>query len=706
MSLYTLIPLLPLAAFLLLALGGRQWGETSHRVAIPAIWLPFGFSIGALVEVATHGPISVSLYKFMQSGNLVVELGLYIDSLTVLLLLLVTGVSGIVQVYSARYMIGDPHYSRFFALMALFTFSMIMLVMSRNLLLLYIVWEIMGLCSYLLIAHWAERRATCRAATQAFLMNAVADVGLGFGVILTFITFGTLEIPDILARAGEMSGQTINLLGWAGLNWPVQTVTLIALGVFVGAVGKSAQLPFHIWLPSAMEAPTPISALIHAATMVNAGPFLLVRLSPLVMLSPVAMTVIAVIGGVTALYAGVVSLTQTDIKKILAYSTMSQLGFMIMACGLGAFAAAIFHLLAHGCLKGFLFLSTGNTLYTARAHEPQTLPLPLGEGRGEGSPPRSLIVGALTLACIPPCVIFAGPYEQLWTVQPVASAYLAFWVVGLSTVFVTAMAVVRGVLMFFQHGPTVESPAGAPVHVHPRVFSPSHLLLVVSGVVVASGLLMLVWTWFGQFLAPALAPPGATLAATDAATPTAISWGLSVWILVPLGVAVCGWGVAYARHLNPGWGSPGQSEWGRRLYVFFLNKAYFEVIYDMYIVEPVLQATRWLWQTVDRGGIDRSITCVGGAFIVAGQWLARVVDVRNLDRVPGGAEGPAIGRGRWLRRGLELCGFGTLVAPDPQMTEDTARMVRAISPQTIQHHVLVMIFWLIIAVGLFYWFAP
>jgi NADH-quinone oxidoreductase subunit L len=211
----------------------------------------------------------------------------------------------------------------------------------------------MGLCSYLLISHAAARKSAGQAATKAFLVNAVADVGFGLGVILAFRTFGTLDIPQILAQAPAMAENTINVLAWVGLDLHLRSVTLISLLLFTGAMGKSAQIPFHVWLPGAMEAPTPVSALIHAATMVNAGPFLLVRLSPLIVLSPVAMTFIAVIGAATAVFAGIVSLTQSDIKKILAYSTISQIGFMIMTCGLGAFVVAIFHLLAHGCYKAF-----------------------------------------------------------------------------------------------------------------------------------------------------------------------------------------------------------------------------------------------------------------------------------------------------------------------------------------------------------------
>ena len=700
MSVYILIPFLPLAAFLILVLGGRRIGAASHKVAIPAIGLSFALSVGALIEVINNGPLSVSLYRFMQSGNLVIDLGLYIDQLTVLLLPLVTGVSGVVYVYSARYMTGDPRYSRFFAVTSLFTFSMIMLVMSSNLLLLYIVWEIMGLCSYLLIAHWAERQSACQAATKAFLVNAVADVGLGFGIILTFATFGTLDIQEILARAGDMSGQTVNLLGWAGMDWPVQTVTLITLFLLMGVAGKSAQIPFHVWLPFAMEAPTPVSALIHAATMVNAGPFLLIRMSPLVALSPTAMTVTAIIGGATALLAAVVSLTQTDIKKILAYSTISQLGFMVMACGVGAFVAATFHLLAHGCLKGFLFLSTGNALQSVQPHESAAARTDSTVGSGAHAR-GALLMGSLTLACIPPLVIFSGPYEQLWTVQHSASAHLVFRTVGLITVFVTAMYIFRGVTAFFQHGPVVgRSGSADSVHLRPQVFSPSHLLVVVSGVVVASGALAVLWTWFANFLAPVLGPSDAGLAVS------AVTDALSLWVIVSLCAAVGGWGAAYALHINPGRFMPGQSEWGKRLYVLFLNKGYVDELYAVCVVRPILRSAAWCWRIIDLGCIDRVVTGVAGVSVALSRWLWQVVDVRGIDRIVTGTEGHTMNVVRWFWQHIEM---RKLDGPDeraPHRADTADRPAQDVKPRMLQHHVLVMVFWLIIAIGLFYWSVP
>jgi len=720
MSGYVLIPVLPLMAFLTLALGGRWFGGQSHKVAIPAIGLSFGLSIGAFVEVVSHGPISIPLYRLIQSGSLLVDLGLYIDQLTVLLLLLVTGVSSVVHVYSSRYMIGDPRYSRFFAITALFTFSMVMLVMSSNLLMMYIFWEIMGLCSYLLISHWAERKSACQAATKAFLVNAVADVGLGLGVIVTFATFGTLDIRQILDRAESMSGHTINLLGWAGLDFPVQAITVITLLLFMGVLGKSAQIPLHVWLPFAMEAPTPVSALIHAATMVNAGPFLLARFSPLVMLSPVAMTVIAIIGATTALFAALVALTQTDIKRILAYSTISQIGFMIMTCGVGAFVAAMFHLLAHGFLKGFLFLSTGNALQSVQAHRHAA-----SDSGHNSESMRALFIGALILACIPPFVIFSGPYEYLWTIQNYTSAKLAFWVIGLTTVFFTAMYLFRGVISLFQHGPAVGIPGSADsVITRPHVFSPAHLLGVLFGAGVLVGLLVVLWTWFAQFLAPALGQP------VQSPHESAATGGLSLWIMVPLVVAIGGWGFAYSLHMKSRQSFLEQSEWTKTLYVLFRNKLYFDEIYEVYVVQPTLRLARWLWQTVDLGGIDRLITSLAGGSIALARWLWQVVDVRGIDRGVVGIGQQSVGLARWLWqvvdvRGIDrgVVGIGQEsvglarwlwqvvdirvieknVERFGQQADATGQILQKVEPRTLQHHLLVMIFWLIAAIGLFYW---
>ena len=707
---YVLIPLLPLLASIIIALAGWRLREESRKVGVLAIGISFALSVAAFVQIVLQSePIVIPLYELLRSGNLVVELGLYIDQLAVLLLLLVTGVSFVVHVYSSGYMIGDARYSQFFAVMALFTFGMVTLVMSSNLLMMFMCWEVMGICSYLLISHQADRKAACHAATKAFLVNAVADVGLLFGVILTFATFETLDVRQILSQSASVSGQTINLLTWVGLEWHVRTVTLITLSLFMGCLGKSAQVPFHVWLPNAMEAPTPVSALIHAATMVNAGPYLLVRFGDLVKLSPVAMTVIAIVGATTALFAAIVSLTQTDIKKILAYSTISQIGFMIMTCGLGAFVVAIFHMLAHGFLKGFLFLSTGNQLASAGSHgqhEPTV---------GRPKPSALLYLGALILACAPPLLIFSGPYESLWTVHNSSAARIAFWVIGLLTVFFTAMYLFRGIASLFQPVPSAV--------VQPRFFSPFHLVGITAGTLGLIGILLALWSWFVPFLAPAVGTP---YPLADGIWP-ASHFPLLVLALV---AALAGWGLAALLHARPMLSFVPRSKFAQTMYVLFLNKFYFDEAYSMYVVQPMVRIVNWLWREIDVRGINRLIHGIATTSVLLSRWLWRVVDVRGIDRavVEGGNQ--SVGLARWLWRIIDVRVIDRAVeqtggqsvglarwlweAVDVRRVEKgsdqigraadaSGKKLRDVEPRTIQHHLSVLIGWLVVAILFFYW---
>jgi NADH-quinone oxidoreductase subunit L len=751
MIFFILIPFLPLVAVLILLLGKPWLGEQGHKIGISAMALSFAFSTIAFSHVISEGAFSIPLYRLIHSGELVVDLGLYVDQLTVLLLLLVTGVSSVVHVYASRYMIGDPRYNRFFAIIALFTFSMIMLVMSNNLLMMFVFWELMGICSYLLISHWSERKSSAQAATKAFLVNSVADVGLGFGVILTFSTFGTLDIQTILAEAQAVQGNTINLFGWAGLDVPIHVLTLITLFLFMGAMGKSAQVPFHIWLPFAMEAPTPVSALIHAATMVNAGPFLLVRMSPLVILSPEAMVVIAVIGGMTAIFATLVSLTQVDIKRMLAFSTIGQIGFMIMTCGVGAFVVSIFHMLAHGCLKAFLFLSTGNALQSvdSHGHEPSSLVRP-----GTLNPSNwPLVLGAMLLACLPPFLIFSGPYEQLWIGQRVDSAQWTFWILGFLTVFFAAIYVLRGVLVLFNQHPSPVSGEGILSEAtKPRFFSPVHLMgaLVLMGF--AGSLLLVLWGWFAEFLSPAvghrLAPePGNFLR------------GVNNPFILSLGVAVVGVAVGYLSCTKFSGSRFRRSAVGKRWYVHFLNKLYFDEIIETSVVLPTLRFARWLWQVVDRQVFDALILGIANVSVVTAKWLWRVVDLRGIDGLVMGVGRNSVGMAGWLWRVVDLDGIDRVVVGLGQRSvgfarwlwqvvdlrgvdrvvvgigkqsvgianwlwkiidikvleknvnrvgeqaEATGDLMRELEPRTLQHHLLVMIFWLIVGMGLLFWFV-
>ncbi len=695
MVIFVLIPLLPLLASLVLVLGGRRWGEKSHLIGIPAIGLSFGLSVLAFLEVLRNGPFSVSLYRFFQSGSLSIDLGLFVDQLTVLLLLLVTGVSSVVHVYSSRYMIGDSRYNRFFAVIAFFTFSMVLLVMSSNLLMLLVSWEVMGICSYLLISHAAQRPSAGRAATKAFLVNAVADVGLSFGIILTFYTFGTLDIQAILTQAESMQDHTINVMGWMGWNLSVYPVTLIPFFLFIGAMGKSAQIPFHVWLPFAMEAPTPVSALIHAATMVNAGPFLLVRLSPLLVLSPYTMTFISIIGAATALFAGIVSLTQSDIKKILAYSTISQIGFMVMTCGLGAFVVTIFHLLAHGCYKAFFFLSTGNAL---RSVEP-------GQARGKQEHDVSqgiggLYVGALLLALIPPILLFSGAYENLWTVTGFPSATIGFRVIGLITVFVASLYLFRSVTSLFIHGPKTYWPSvgqhGTQAQsIRPQFVNGSILTGLLVATLVLGVFLTHFWNWFAKFLAPALALPGASLEESPAGT------GISLWMLVAIGVAIAGWIYSYVQ-AQSGLQTASSVNRNTKLYVLFWNKGYFDEFYDAYLVNPTIRYAHWLWRNIDMRVIDTFIHSIATYSVLFARWLWQIVDIKGIDRMVMGIGRQSVGAGHWLWQVVDVRWLEQKVNQMGSQADTAGQLLQEVEPRTLQHQILVMILWLVFATGLLY----
>jgi NADH-quinone oxidoreductase subunit L len=359
---YELIPLLPLASFVILGMFGHWIRDKAHLVAVPAIVLSLGISILAFFDVAGGHHSTIRLYTWLTSGMLDVHIGLSIDRLTAVMLLLVTIVSALVHVYTIGYMQGEPGYARFFSYIALFTFSMLMLVLADNFLQLFVFWEAVGLCSYLLIGHWYERQSAVAAATKAFVVNRVGDFGFMLGLLLVFTTFDSLDYATAFANVGPATAKVMNILDPVGGSFEVSTITVICLLLFMGAVGKSAQFPLHVWLPDAMEGPTPISALIHAATMVTAGVFMVARLAPLYNASPAAMSVVAVVGAITMVLGATIALTQTDIKRVVAYSTMSQLGYMMMACGLGAYAAGIYHLMTHGAFKALLFLGCGSVI--------------------------------------------------------------------------------------------------------------------------------------------------------------------------------------------------------------------------------------------------------------------------------------------------------------------------------------------------------
>src|SRR5574337_109894 len=356
---YALIPLLPFTGFLIAGLFGKFLKEKAAWFPIFGVLGAFGLSVSAFSDVIGGAIINENLYSWISIGNFTANVGFQIDQLTAVMLMVVTTLSSLIHIYSVGYMHGDKGYPRFFAYLALFTFFMLVLVMANNFLLMFVGWEGVGLCSYLLIGFWYEKKSASDAGVKAFVVNRGGDFGFVLGMLLIFVTFGTLQFTEVFkAVATPAANVSYSLFGGE-----ISVITLIALLLFLGATGKSAQLPLYVWLPDAMEGPTPVSALIHAATMVTAGVYMVARSSALYAQAPGVLGMVAWVGALTAVFAATIACVQTDIKRVVAYSTISQLGYMFLGCGVGATASAIFHLGTHAFFKALLFLGCGSVIH-------------------------------------------------------------------------------------------------------------------------------------------------------------------------------------------------------------------------------------------------------------------------------------------------------------------------------------------------------
>jgi len=447
MEYYLLIPFLPLAAFIInITLGKDILRNKADWVSVLAVCGSAVVAIYTLYDVAVlKNTYDKDLYTWIVSGNFKVSVGFLIDQLTSVMLIVVTVCGSLITIYSVGYMHGDPGYYRFFAYLSLFTFCMLMLVMGNNFLQLYFGWEGVGLCSYFLIGYWYEKKSASDAGKKAFIVNRFGDFGFGLGVIMVFLYFGTLHYSVVFGNVQTIAHQTVNIYGYV-----ISLPTLIALLLFCGAIGKSAQLPLHVWLPDAMEGPTPVSALIHAATMVTAGVFLVARCNPIFNLSETALIVVALTGGITALFAATIGLVQNDIKRIIAYSTVSQLGYMFLACGVGAYAAGIFHLYTHAFFKALLFLCAGSVMHAMGGE----LNLQKMGGLKKYMPwtYRTMLIGSLSIAGIPGLAAFFSKDEILWLAYAGESPVGKFvFVLGAIGAFLTAFYSFRLIFLTF-HG--------------------------------------------------------------------------------------------------------------------------------------------------------------------------------------------------------------------------------------------------------------
>ncbi len=478
-SLYLLVPLAPLAGSLLAGLLGKKLGRNgSHWVTTLGVAISFLASILIAQDVFAGHSFNGTVYTWLTTQNVSLVVGFLIDPLTVTMMLVVTFVSLMVHIYTIGYMHEDPGYQRFFSYISLFTFSMLMLVMSNNFLQLFFGWEAVGLVSYLLIGFWYTRPTAIYANLKAFLVNRVGDMGFLLGIGLILAHFGSLDYATVFQRAPLLVHDTLSLTGGTS----VSLMTLVCVLLFIGAMGKSAQMPLHVWLPDSMEGPTPISALIHAATMVTAGIFMVSRMSPLFELSETARVVVLVIGASTALFMAFLGIIQTDIKRVVAYSTLSQLGYMTVALGVSAYPIAIFHLGTHAFFKALLFLGAGSVIHAM--HHEQDMRHMGGLRKYMPITYVTALVGSLALAGIPP---FAGFFSKDAIIEAVRAShipgadYAAFAV--LAGVFVTAFYSFRMLFMTFHGKPRMDHHTQEHLHESPAVITIPLVLLAIPSVI-------------------------------------------------------------------------------------------------------------------------------------------------------------------------------------------------------------------------------
>ncbi len=600
MQYYLLIPLLPLGAFVLnIMLGRRVIRRQAHWPSTLAVAGSLVVTVMVLLDVMSGRTLNEDLYVWIVSGNFKVSVGFMIDQLTAVMLVVVTSVSFLVHVYSIGYMQDDPGYYRFYAYLSLFTFSMLMLVTANNFLQLYFGWEAVGLCSYLLIGFWYEKRSASDAGKKAFIVNRFGDFGFGLGVIMVFLTFGTLDYVSVFDGAGGVAAQTINILG-ADVN----LITLIALLLFCGAVGKSAQVPLHVWLPDAMEGPTPVSALIHAATMVTAGVFMVARLNPIFSLSPVAMDVVAVVGAVTALFAATIALVQNDIKRVIAYSTISQLGYMFIACGVGAFGAGIFHLYTHAFFKALLFLCAGSVMH-AMGGEVDMQKMG-GLKRYMPLTYWTMLIASLSISGIPPLAGFFSKDEILWVAFNGGGVGRVVWALGTLAAVLTAFYSFRLIYLTFHGEFRGTEEQRHHLHESPAVMTVPLAVLCVGAVaagwigippIISSVFGVEDANWFAEFLKPVVGHPE-----IEAPHSTeALVMGFSV------AVAAAGIAVAWVFYIK---NREIPAVLARRcgiLYRLLFNKYYVDEIYNATVVRPAMLIARYVLVGLSDGVIIEGV---------------------------------------------------------------------------------------------------
>ncbi len=603
---YLAIPLACLVPAVAGGLFGWKIGRVAtHSLAILGVAASFVLSLVVFLDVLNGHQHNGTLYVWGASGGFPFEVGFLIDRLSATMMVVVTFVSLMVHIYTVGYMHDDPGYQRFFSYIALFTFAMLMLVMSNNFLQLFFGWEAVGLVSYLLIGFWYERESAVFANLKAFLVNRVGDLGFLLGIAAVFLYFGTLDYAAVFAIAPQLAGKTMGIM--PGVEWQILTVVCILL--FVGAMGKSAQVPLHVWLPDSMEGPTPISALIHAATMVTAGIFMVARMSPLYELSETALSVVLVIGAITALFMAFLGVIQNDIKRVVAYSTLSQLGYMTVGLGASAYAASIFHLGTHAFFKALLFLAAGSVIIGM--HHEQDMRRMGGLRKYMPVTFVTAWAGTLALVGFPG---FAGFFSKDALIEAVHASHLPGAGVALvaltAGVFFTSFYSFRLLFMTFYGAPRMDAHTREHVHESPWVVTLPLLLLALPSVAIGAFFMepMLFAGFFGEAIrvAPAHDVLGRVGEAYEGKTGLTlvlafVGHGLKS---LPFWLAVAGFALAWLLYIR----QPAWPEWIKQraglLYTVLERKYGFDDFYQLVFARGARGLGRALWRTGDMRLID------------------------------------------------------------------------------------------------------
>ena len=657
-----LIPVFPLVGVLInglnVMLGHRYSDEKAAWIGCGSVFLSACCAFWVLGETLDNpAPRTVVAYRWFFGGDLTVNLGFLIDPLTCVMLLVVTGVGFLIHVYSVGYMHGEEGFTRFFAYMNLFMVSMLLLVMGNNYAVLFIGWEGVGLCSYLLIGYYYDRVSAAKAATKAFVVNRIGDAGFLLAIFLIFATFGTLDYTEVFAKAGQLDPAT---------------ATAIAVCLLIGAVGKSAQLPLYTWLPDAMEGPTPVSALIHAATMVTAGVYMVVRNHAIYNLTPDALMLVGVIGGVTALFAATIGLVQTDIKRVLAYSTVSQLGFMFLACGVGAYAAAIFHLVTHAFFKALLFLAAGSVIHALSGEQD----IRRMGGLWNKIPVTHwvFLTGTAAIAGVPFLSGWWSKDEILG--HAFTHGHYVLWTLGWAAALCTAFYMSRLLYVTFYGESRVDRKVTQHIHESPKIMLAP--LVVLAFLSVIGGLIGVIPGglengWFHQFLAPVVA----TRAAAGVPEGGHLEpYLLMLWTTV---IALAGWLTAHYFYML----KPDQPDLlmnkMKGVYTLLLNKYWVDEAYDKTVVEPGKAVGRAL-DRVDQAGVDRAVVAV-----------ERMTDL--------GAAGSTWFEKHVIYGSINVTGYANQLA---------ARMLRRLQTGLVHHYAAILVAGLVVLVNLivlFLWFG-